>query len=112
MKWALVLLVACGKPEPAAKPKLDGMTADQKCKATAPRGEACADEIYNRAVAHFATEAQVKDVADRPAADAKAAAMMHAQQCVGDTGYADHLVACWDQPDCKALADCVYPKKP
>lgn len=111
MKWMLVFLVACGTSDAKpGKPNLAGMTADQKCKATAPRGEQCADMLYNRHIAQQFGEKKMKEIEERKAATDKEAKMLHDQACT-DADYADHLAACWDEPDCVAVAKCVYPMK-
>lgn len=107
----LILLVACKQDAPA-KPDLTGMGLEQQCLATAPRGQACALEIM------IATAGTIDDglgaataeaLKDEPDSSKGEALELHHVTCLGDPSYPARLVRCWDQPDCKALAACVYP---
>lgn len=116
MRAALLLLVACGKStELPPKPDIKDMGPEQRCLATAPRGTMCGDELMIGELQGLGGDAELsakvaEEIAATPASK-KEALVMHRTRCLGGAMYAEGLVRCWDQPDCKALAACVYATK-
>jgi hypothetical protein len=123
MRWLSILLVlaACSDklPDPPSASAFAAMTEDQKCEATAPRATRCVEELMIADLRQLSTasgdgnllaDEVAKAWEDEPRAGGDEARRIHQAACLGDRdgGYMTAVVACWNEPDCKSFASCVY----
>lgn len=117
----LLVATACSDKPAAPDPKefaaLDG---ERKCEATLPRAKKCVDEMMAQELESLLDPGAGggdKEVATAVAKEMREvqsfsdeAERLHQIHCTASDGYADAVVACWAEPDCKAFATCVMKK--
>lgn len=114
---ALLATTACGCKPPAPDPKqFAAMNEDAKCEATLPRAKKCVDELMAQQFESLmdpGSGADKQDAAEmakelrKDESFSDEAEAIHHTNCAASTTYADAVVACWAEPDCKAFATCV-----
>ncbi|MEO7096616.1 MAG: hypothetical protein ABI175_25385 [Polyangiales bacterium] len=124
MRTLLVLALvtaACSDKPAAPDPKaFAAMSEDAKCDAAFPRAKRCVDELmaqqFESLVEPGASEADRKVATEmaneirKEKSFADEADALHRTSCAASPTYADAVVACWPEPDCKAFATCVIKK--
>ncbi|MEO7094557.1 MAG: hypothetical protein ABI175_14975, partial [Polyangiales bacterium] len=96
------------------------MTVEAKCEAALPRARRCVDELMAQQLESLmdpgASEADKKATAELTKelrgekSFSDEAEGLHRTNCAASETYADSVVACWPQVDCKAFAACVLAK--
>lgn len=116
----VLVLAACSDklPDPPSASDFAAMTEGQQCEATAPRAMRCIDELMVAATRQLISDSQEsnelatqleKDFA-REQLDSRERRAIHETNChsMPAAGYQKAVVACWNEPDCKRFASCVY----
>lgn len=121
MRWLslLVLVAACKDklPDPPSASAFAAMTAQQQCDATAPRAVRCIDELMLAAVREMTGDAEAASIekgwAEQPDLLPEQARYAHDGQCeqARHGRYMKAVVTCWNEPDCKRFASCVFAAK-
>ena len=103
---------ATGASVQYARPRLDGLTDEQRCAATEPRGTECADSSIAADIAMTdldpeAKEALTSEARKGPPTGRAGRKKMHETRCLADDDYPFAVAACWNEATCDVLAKCV-----
>ncbi len=116
----LLLVTACSDKPSAPDPKqFAALGEEAKCAATLPRAKRCIDELMAQQIERLmqpaseadkqATQQLAKEMRQETSASDEAE-KVHETNCAASEHYADAVVACWAEPDCRAFAACVIEK--